>query len=164
MNKTVYIFYDIQISLVNLLVKDTCWWKSLYPLCYQWWEDETIIIYPYHFCSEALQWCHNGCNGFSNHQPHHCLLNRLFGRRSKKTSKPCVTGLCVGNSPVTGEFSTQMDSNTENVSIWWSHHGLPLTYCSAVPFIMQSTFNLGCMFCLSHCPTICKIMLCWTAL
>ena len=32
------------------------------------------------------------------------LLNRLFGRRSKKTSKLRVTGLCVGNSPVTGEF------------------------------------------------------------
>ena len=35
-----------------------------------------------------------------NHQPHHCLLNRLFGRRSKKASKLRVTGLCVGNSPV----------------------------------------------------------------
>ena len=36
----------------------------------------------------------------SNHQPHGCLLNRLFRRRSKKTSKRRVTGLCVGNSPV----------------------------------------------------------------
>ena len=31
-----------------------------------------------------LQWRHNGCNGVSNHQPHDCLLNRLFRRRSKK--------------------------------------------------------------------------------
>ena len=38
-------------------------------------------------------------------------------RRSKKTSKLRVTGLCVGNSPVTGEFPTQMASNAENVSI-----------------------------------------------
>ena len=53
-----------------------------------------------------------------------CLLNRLFGRRSKKTSKLCVTGLCVGNSPGTGEFPAQMASNAENVSIWWRHHGL----------------------------------------
>ena len=30
---------------------------------------------------------------------HHCLLNRLFRRRSKKTSKRRVTGLCAGNSP-----------------------------------------------------------------
>ena len=28
-----------------------------------------------------------------------CLLNRLFRRRSKKTSKLRVTGLCLGNSP-----------------------------------------------------------------
>ena len=35
----------------------------------------------------------------SNDQPHGCLLNRLFGRRSKKTPKLRVTGLCAGNSP-----------------------------------------------------------------
>ena len=40
-----------------------------------------------------LQWRHNGPNGVSNHQPHDCLLNRLFWRRSKKTSKLRVTGL-----------------------------------------------------------------------
>ena len=55
--------------------------------------------------------------GVSNHQPHHCLLNRLFRRRSKKTSKLRVTGLCVGNSPQTGEFPAQMASDAENVSI-----------------------------------------------
>ena len=44
-------------------------------------------------------------------------------RRSKKTSKLRVTGLCVGNSPVPGEFPTQRASNAENVSIWWHHHG-----------------------------------------
>ena len=33
-------------------------------------------------------------------------------------------GLCVGNSPVTGEFPAQMASNAENVSIWWRHHEL----------------------------------------
>ena len=42
--------------------------------------------------------------------------------RSKKTSKPRVTGLCAGNSPVTGEFPAQKASNAENVSIWWRHH------------------------------------------
>ena len=30
-----------------------------------------------------LWWRHNGHDCVSNHQPHHCLLNRLFGRRSK---------------------------------------------------------------------------------
>ena len=51
-----------------------------------------------------LQWFHNGQDGVSNHQPHDCLLNLLFRRRSKKMSKLHVTGLCAGNSPVTGEF------------------------------------------------------------
>ena len=39
----------------------------------------------------------------SNHQSYDCLHNRLFRRRSKKTSKLRVTGLCAGNSPVAGE-------------------------------------------------------------
>ena len=47
----------------------------------------------------TLEWRHNGLDSVSNHQPHHCLLSRLFGRRSKKTSKLRVTGLCAGNSP-----------------------------------------------------------------
>ena len=70
----------------------------------------------------SLQWRHNARDGVLNHQPHHCLLSRLFVRRSKKTSKLCVTGLCAGNSPGTGEFPAQMASNAENVSIWWRHH------------------------------------------
>ena len=44
----------------------------------------------------TLEWRHNGRDGVSNHQPHHCLFNRLFRRRSKKTSKLCVTGLVWG--------------------------------------------------------------------
>ena len=47
----------------------------------------------------TLHWRHNGHDSVSNHQPHDCLLNRLLRRRSKKTSKLCVTGLRVGNSP-----------------------------------------------------------------
>ena len=43
-------------------------------------------------------------------------------RKSKKTSKLRVTGLCAGNSPGTGEFPAQMASYAENVSIWWRHH------------------------------------------
>ena len=52
-----------------------------------------------------------------------CLPNLSFRRRSKKTSKLRVTGLCAGNSPVTGEFPAQRASNVENVSIWWRRHG-----------------------------------------
>ena len=89
---------------------------------------DTCKFYPYfsgwlhwHW-SNPLQWRQNGRDGVSNHQSHDCLRNRLFGRRSNKTSKLRVTGLCVGNSPGTGEFPTQRASNAENVSIWWRHH------------------------------------------
>ena len=62
-----------------------------------------------------LLWRLNGCGGVSNHQPHDCLLSRLIRHRSKKTSKLRVTGLCAGNSPVTGEFPEQRASNAENI-------------------------------------------------
>ena len=63
-----------------------------------------------------LQWRHNERNDISNHRRLHCLLNRLFRRRSKKTSKLRVTGLCAG------EFPEQRASSAENASIWWRHH------------------------------------------
>ena len=64
---------------------------------------------------------HNENDGISNHQPQDCLLNCLFRHRSKKTSKLCITGFCVGNTPATVEFPAQRASNAENVSIWWCH-------------------------------------------
>ena len=69
---------------------------------------------------------HNELDGVSDHQPHDCILNRLFRRRPKKISKLRVTELFAGNSPLTGEFPTQKASNAENVSIWWRHHALKL--------------------------------------
>ena len=47
----------------------------------------------------ALQWHHNGHDGVSNHQPHGCLLNRLFGRRSKENIK------APRHWPLCGEFT-----------------------------------------------------------
>ena len=61
---------------VHLLLMNVTWW--------------TVLEWP-------LQWRHHDHGGVSNHQPHRCLLNRLFRRRSKKSSKLRVTGLCVGN-------------------------------------------------------------------
>ena len=58
--------------------------------------ESVSIAWTHHV---ALHWCHNDREGVSNHQPHGCLLNLLSRRRSKKTSKLRVTGLCVGNSP-----------------------------------------------------------------
>ena len=42
----------------------------------------------------TLQWRHNERDDVSNHQPHDCLLKRLFRRRSKNAAKLHVTGLC----------------------------------------------------------------------
>ena len=99
-------------------------------LCLVWFSTFRIHPYPYMqdyspavpCLNTTLQWRHNGRDRVSNHQHHDCLLNDLFRRRSKKTSKLRVTGLCAGNSRVPGEFPAQMASNAENVSIWWRHH------------------------------------------
>ena len=79
------------------------WWSNQLPVGW--------IRYPLPYTTAffkrllnvwPLLWRHNGRDGVSNHQPHHGLLNRLFRRRSKKTSKLRVTGLSAGNSPVSG--------------------------------------------------------------
>ena len=90
----------------------------------------------------SLRWRHNGRDSVSNHQPHDCLLNRLFRRRSKKTRKLRVAGLCAGNSPGTGEFPAQMASNAENVSIWWRHHGVVFKHTSSMLRYMIHQFDI----------------------
>ena len=95
--------------------------------------------HTWHHCT--LQWRHNGHGSVSNHQPYDCLLNRLFRHRSKKTSKLRVTGLCVGNSPVPGEFPAQMSSNAENVSISWRHHESALK--RSLPMAVLTHWPLG---------------------
>ena len=90
-----------------------------------------------------LRWRHNGCDSVSNHQPHYCLLNRLFRRRSKKTSKIRVTGLCVrihrgpGNSPqkwpVTRRmfpFDDVIMPNHPAKKAWASDHVIIVTRCT----------------------------------
>ena len=112
------------------------------------------MLFRYTHNDSSLQWRDNGCDGVSNHQPRHCLLNHLFRRRSKKTSKFRVTGLCAGNSPVTDEFPAQMASNAENISLWWRHHGetkfddidhSSVTRVLAIKYI-QSLWNLWSIF------------------
>ena len=90
---------------------------DIFTRLWPFYKTETLFLCP------ALQWHHNECDGVSNHQRLDCLLNRLFGRRSKETSKLRFTGLYEGNSLMTGEFPVQRASNMENVSIWWHHNG-----------------------------------------
>ena len=80
-------------------------------LCNTWLHDN-VMIWIYIF-GISLQWRFDG----HDHQLQVCLPNRLFRRRSKKTSNLSVTGLCVGNSAVTGEFSAKKATNAESVSL-----------------------------------------------
>ena len=102
---TLYTCYHTTVHCTNDCCTSTLWpcWMEVVP--------------------NALQWHHNGRDSISNHQSRECLLSRLIRRRSKKTSKLHVTGLCAGNSPETGEFPAKRTSNVENVSIWWHHGG-----------------------------------------
>ena len=73
----------------------------------------------------TLQWRHNGRDGFLNHRLLDCLLNRLFRRRSKWTSKLRVTGLCEGelwpvNSPHKGPVTRKM-SPVDDVTMIYDH-------------------------------------------
>ena len=92
------------------------WFMTTQVSQYVMWD---LNMYKY---EASLQWRHNGRDGISNHRPHDYLPNRLFRRRSKKTSKLRVNDLCEGNSPVTDEFPSQMASHVENVFIGWRHH------------------------------------------
>ena len=59
------------------------------------------LIYQWLFLYREVEFSSWHIHDMSNHQPHECLLNCLFRRRRKKTSKLRVTGLCVStvNSP-----------------------------------------------------------------
>ena len=77
----------------------------------------------------AIERRHNELDAVPDRRRLHWLLNCWFKHRSKKTSKLRVTGLCVGNSPVAGEFPAQRASNAESISIWWRHHGFIKMFC-----------------------------------
>ena len=80
----------------------------------------------------TVQWRHNGRNGVSNHQPHDCLLNRVFRRRSKKTPKFRFNGLCARNSPVTSSSLPEIDRHVADDN--W-------TYASWRPFFRSQCDN-----------------------
>ena len=137
-----------------------CHYDNLW--CRQWrrsWRHDilvTILFNPFiQSPPSPLRWRQNGHDGVSNHQPHDCLLNRLFRRRSKKTSKLRVTGLCAWNSPVTGEFPAQMASNGENVSIWWHHHATPTPPTRLIIITLRFEFlNLTVPHYPAHCSSL----------
>ena len=72
------------------------------------------IVTIKHRSHTALQWRHNERDGVSNHQPHDCLLNRLFGRRSNKHQSSASLAFVRGinrwpvNSPHKGPVTRKM--------------------------------------------------------
>ena len=81
------------------------------------WKKYKEHIYKYIYIFEfviKIRGRHIQRDGVSNHQPHDCLLNRLFRCRAKKISKLRVTGLCRGihrwpvNSPHKGSVTWKM--------------------------------------------------------
>ena len=111
-------WYHSHVKCLSWGLRLTQWWQT----CSGKRHTHLAPTTHYKYWIFSLQWRQNDHDCVSNHQPPSCLLNRLFRRRSKKTSKLRVTGLCAGNSPETGEFAAQRASNAENVSIWWRHH------------------------------------------
>ena len=55
------------------------------------------LCHPHVSILGTLRWRHNGWDSVPYHQPHHCLLNRLFRHRSKKTLNLRVTAFVKGN-------------------------------------------------------------------
>ena len=122
-------------------------WISVIKI-WLWWEiwKESCKWFVYNFINPNIWWCHKagdrqvtgrwhttGCMKMMSWWAQWHLkspASRLFAQpfihrhRSKKTSKLCVTGLCAGNSLVTGESPAQMSSTVANVPIWWRHHGV----------------------------------------
>ena len=90
------------------------------------------IFLPLHYCD-----VHNGRDGVSIHKPHDCLLNRLFRRRLKKTSKFHVTGLCA-----------QMVSDAENISLWWHHHVISWSVISPRNSVLLSRWMWSLSVCI----------------
>ena len=119
---------DLRFYVLELLNKESSclWFRTPWRSCdvsVMSKSDNAYIRYRagssrLHVTDCTLQWRHNWRDGVSNHRRLDSLLNRLFRRRSKKTSNLRDTGLCEGNSPVTIEFPAQRASNAENDSIW----------------------------------------------
>ena len=94
------------------------WFTSCYRNAVS--RSDHLIVWDIYYTT--LQWCNSERDGVPNHRHRKCLLKRLFRRRSKKTSKLRVTGLCDGNPPATSGFPSQRASYAENVSNRWRHH------------------------------------------
>ena len=136
--------YQRWISKLNLcwynpnLLANKCGTVILNGYAFKWWF--------------TLRWRQNGRNSVSNHQPGHCLLSLLFGRRSRKTSKLRVTGLCVGNSPGPvnsphkGPVTRKMFPFDDVIMITWFKFKLHETYLIWTAYPQGGSFYSNGLF------------------
>ena len=95
------------------------------------------------FSAHSLQWRHNGHDNISNHQPHHCLLNRLFGHRSKKTSK--LRGPV--NSPHKGPVTRKMFPFDDDIMLYQHNHLLwSVRHKSICNCSVDGSYTKQCMY------------------
>ena len=102
----------------------------------------TFAHTPHTHTRYTLQ-CHNGSDGVSNPQPHHCLLNRVFRRWSKKTSKLGVAGICARNSPGTSPHKwpvTRKMSPFDDVIMYVEHQWVIVSLTSPSLSHLLSTY------------------------
>ena len=106
------------------------------------------------FSQYSLHWRHNGRDGFSNRLPRDCLLNRLFRRRSNKTSKLRVIVLFAGNSPVTHTNGQLRGKCFHSMTSSWAHCvweitcGFPMK--KPMMWRLDDIFLLACTICYVH--------------
>ena len=127
---------------------DRKWWYfesfSCYSICSHyywitWWHvfEHAASIYPSYWCTTC------GCIFVSHHYFHYddVIMGGIASQitsltfvystvysdadRSKHQSSTTLAFVWgIHRGPGTGEFSAQMASNAENVSIWWRHHAI----------------------------------------
>ena len=119
------------ICMCGLLLSVVIWEPTASPASTKWWNSELMLATNFGSLSQTFTkvgsqnfgyqiWF---CTRLLNQQSNDYLLNRLFRRRSKKTSKLRVTGLCGEihrwpvNSPHKGPVTRKI-----TVSIRWRHH------------------------------------------
>ena len=105
---------------VNLSISDIVWYCNSY-----------VLHSPNLF--NTLLWRHNGRDGVSLYQPHDCLLNHSFKRRSRETSKLRLTGLWgihrwPVNSPHKWPVARKMFTFDDVIMIWHLATASPSKY------------------------------------
>ena len=128
MNVRICVFFLIIIIIIKSeeRIINHCLWLIL-----EQWYTALYVLYnvlmPQHGLAPyvtALQWCHNQCDGASNHRRLDGFCSNVCsGADQRKHQSPASWGFDGEmNSPVSDEFAPQRASNVENVSIWWRHH------------------------------------------